>query len=35
MISIENPFNRMAIKESNLPLEVLYNKEINTMKRNE
>ncbi|CDW83008.1 UNKNOWN [Stylonychia lemnae] len=35
LISCENPFNRMRIRESDIPLDVLYNKEVNAMKKNE
>lgn len=31
----ENPMSRLRVKESDIPLDVLYNKELNAMKLNE
>ena len=35
LVGLENPFNRMKIKESEIPIDMLYNKQINALKRNE
>ena len=31
----ENPVNRAKVRESEIPLDVIYNKELNAMKHNE
>ena len=35
LLGLENPFCRMKIKESEIPLDAIYNREINAMKSNE
>ena len=35
LFGLENPFNRMNIKESDIPLDAIYNREVNAMKKNE
>lgn len=31
----ENPINKMKVKESEIPIDILYNREVNAMKLNE
>ena len=35
MVGSENPVNRLLVKESNIPLDALYNEHLNMQKVNE
>lgn len=35
MVASENPVNRLNVRESDIPLDALYNEHVNSMKMNE
>ena len=35
MIALQNPINRFKVKESTIPLDAIYNEQLNTKKVNE